>query len=44
MSINKLTIKFLGKKETVYRVLDKSGEVVQVFCSHEEADAYIKGF
>ena len=43
MTINKFTLKVLGTKYTVYRVLVKDGEVLQVLDSHEEADAYIKG-
>ena len=41
MTISKMTIKFLGQKCTVYRVLDKDGEVVQVFESLEEANAFV---
>lgn len=41
MTISKMTIKFLGKKETVFRVLDKEGEVVGVFASLEEAKAFL---
>ena len=41
MTISKMTIKFLGKKETVFRVLDKDGEVVSVFASLEEAAAFL---
>lgn len=37
--LDKLTIKFLGKKETVYRLLDNNGEVVRVFATKEEAEA-----
>lgn len=39
--IDKLTIKFLGKKVTVWRVLDAEGEVVKVACSKDEAQAFI---
>ena len=41
MTITKMTIKFLGKKETVYRVLDASGEVLHVACSAEDAAAWV---
>ena len=43
MIINKITIKFLGKKESMYRVLDDAGEVLQVFMTKEEAEAFING-
>lgn len=39
LTIDKLTIKFLGKKETVYRVLDRAGEVVGVYSTKAEAEA-----
>jgi hypothetical protein len=41
MTINKLTIKLFGKKETIFRVLDKDGEVVKVFLTLEEAQAFV---
>lgn len=41
MTINKFTIKFLGKKETVFRGLDENGEVVQVFATKAEAEAWL---
>ena len=40
MNIDKLTIKFLGKKETVYRVF-KDGELIRIFTSKEEAEAFL---
>ena len=40
MTITKLTIKLFGNKETLYRVLDADGEVVQVFSTLEEAKAF----
>lgn len=40
MTISKFTIKFLGKRETVYRVF-KAGEVVQVCESMEQAQAWM---
>lgn len=41
MTISKMTIKFLGKKETIYRALNAKGEVVQVFADKEEAEAWL---
>ena len=41
MTINKMTIKMLGQKCTVYRVIDQCGEVVRVFESLEEAQAFL---
>ncbi|WP_257721703.1 hypothetical protein [Variovorax sp. PAMC 28711] len=41
MTIDKLTIKFLGKRETVYRILDEAGEVLRVFAEKEEAEAFL---
>jgi len=41
MTISKMTIKFLGKKETIYRALNVNGEVVRVFADKEEADAWL---
>lgn len=41
MTITKTTIKFLGNKVTLYRVLDSKGEVLQVLESQEEAAAWI---
>jgi hypothetical protein len=37
--IDKLTMKFLGKKMAFWRLLDANGEVVRVFESKEEAEA-----
>lgn len=37
--LDKLTIKFLGKKLTFWRLLDQDGEVVRVFETKEEAEA-----
>jgi hypothetical protein len=42
LTIEKFTVKFLGKKETVWRVLDSEGEVVKVVCSEEEATAFVE--
>ena len=42
MTINKMAIKFLGKKGIIFRVLDKNGEVLQVFTDLAEANEYIK--
>lgn len=41
MIIDKITIKFLGKKETFYRILDAQGEVLRVFATKEEAQAHV---
>jgi transposase-like protein len=41
LTIDKLTIKFLGKKETVYRLLDQAGEVVAVYATKAEAEAAV---
>jgi len=41
MTITKMTIKFLGQKCTVYRVLDKNGEVIRICESLEEAKAFV---
>ena len=41
MTIDKLTIKFMGKKETVFRVLDKDGEVLRCFETETEAQEWI---
>jgi hypothetical protein len=38
-TIDTLTIKFLGKKLTFYRLLDQAGEVVSVHGSKDEAEA-----
>lgn len=40
-TIDKLTIKLFGKKETVYRVLDADGEVLRVFATLAEAQAHV---
>lgn len=37
MIVTKFTMKFLGKKLTYFRVLDKNGEVLHVACSEPEA-------
>lgn len=41
MTISKITIKFLGKKETLYRALNANGEVLQVFSTQAEAEAWV---
>jgi len=41
MTISKITVKFLGKKESMFRVLDKAGEVLQVFCTQAEAQKWL---
>lgn len=42
MTINAITIKLFGNKNTVFRVLNATGEVVQVLATKEEAEAWIK--
>jgi hypothetical protein len=39
-TITKMKIKLLGKTETIFRVLDKDGEVLRVFATQAEAVAY----
>ena len=41
-SIDIITIKFMGKKESLFRVIDAEGEVLQVLCSKEEAEEWMK--
>ena len=41
MRVNKFSIKFLGKKVTVYRVLNASGHVLQVCETQESAEQWI---
>lgn len=41
MTINAITLKLFGTKGTIYRVLDKSGEVVKVCNTREEAEAWM---
>lgn len=41
MTINIIKIKFLGKTAAMYRILNSAGEVLQVFESKAEAEAYI---
>lgn len=40
MTIDKITVKFLGKKETIFRAI-QDGEVVQVFETKAEAEAWV---
>ena len=42
MSIDIITIKYMGKKESLFRVIDTEGEVLQVLCSKEEAEAWME--
>ena len=42
MSIDIITIKYMGKKESLFRVIDAEGEVLQVLCSKEEAEEWMK--
>jgi hypothetical protein len=41
MTINTTTVKFLGNKAQMFQVC-KGNEVVQVFCTREEAQAWIE--
>ena len=41
MTIDKITVKLLGQKLSLYRALDKDGEVIKVFETMEEAKAFI---
>ena len=41
--IEALTIKLLGKKDTVYRCYDSTGEMVHVFYEKSEAEAWMNG-
>lgn len=41
MTINKMKIKLFGKVDTLYRVLDKDGEVLQVLETEKEAQEWI---
>lgn len=41
MKINPIKIKFLGKTNTLFRVLNAKGEVLQVLETKEEAEAWI---
>ena len=40
-TITKMKIKLFGKTETIFRVLDKEGEVLGVFLTQAEAVAYV---
>ena len=42
MSIDIITIKYIGKKESLFRVIDEEGEVLQVLCSKQEAEEWMK--
>lgn len=42
MKVSQIKIKFLGKTEIMFRVLDQSGEVLFVGCDEAECDAWIK--
>lgn len=41
MTIDKITVKLFGKKETLYRAIDADGEVIRVFESPEDAQAWV---
>lgn len=42
LRIETLTIKLLGKKDTVYRCYDSTGEMVHIFYEKAEAEAWLK--
>ena len=42
MTIHTMKIKLFGKVGTMYRVLDQSGEVLQVLETKQEAEDWIK--
>ena len=42
MSIDIITIKFMGKKGSLYRVIDADGEVLQVLCTKQEAEEWME--
>ena len=41
MTITAMTIKLFGKKETVFRVFNQTGEIVGVFATKQEAQAFV---
>lgn len=41
MKIMTKKIKLFGKTETMFQVVDSEGEVLQVLCSRDEAEAWI---
>lgn len=41
MKVSQIKIKFLGKTEVIFRVLDQAGEVVFVGCDKAECEAWI---
>ena len=41
MTVQTFKMKFLGKSGVLFRVLDKNGEVVQVFETKEEAEQFV---
>jgi hypothetical protein len=41
MTITAMTLKLLGKKETVYRVFSQQGELLAVFATRAEAEAFV---
>lgn len=40
MTINKIKVRYMGKTEMMFQVI-KAGEVVQVLCTEQEAQAWI---
>lgn len=42
MKVSQIKIKFLGKTEIMFRVLDKSGEVLFVGCDEAECTEWIR--
>lgn len=41
MKVSQIKIKFLGKTEIMFRVLDQNGEVLFVGCDKSECEAWI---
>ena len=42
MTISPIRIKFLGKTATLFRVLDATGEVLRVYETKAEAEAFLQ--
>lgn len=42
MKVMTKKIKLFGRTESLFQVVDASGEVLQVLCSKEEAEEWIK--
>lgn len=41
MTIVQITVKFLGRTDVLYRVMDSNGTAVQVFCTLNEAQDWV---